>query len=251
MCVGELGEVGTGNCCLCSSKNTMCQRFPSAHQWVPIPGMFVLQMSPAWETNPSSARWKCWPDTAPSLATTSCAASLAAGEAAASHHPEGLGLRGMQHWIWATCRGLQRCPHLWCLPSLSSCPGAALQAGCLLKHSKLSSTSRHPAPSPKVPAFHTGELLWLGRLHGCWLSCTSPLPTAAASALVVPQRWPQLCLWCQLRTRQRGFLRQPGPLGRTRSALESDGLQGPPLWNDEWEGLCRTAMERGCLALCV
>lgn len=107
------------------------------------------------------------------------------------------------------------------------------------------------SPEPKGAGFHTGELLWLGRLHGCWLSCTSPLPTAAASALVVPQRWPQLCLWCQLRKRQRGFLRQPGPLGRTRSALESDGLQGLPLWNDEWEGLCRTAMERGCLALCV
>lgn len=228
----------------------MYGRFPSAHLWVLIPGTFLLQMSPAWETNPSSARWKCWPDTAPSLATTSCAVSPAADEAAASHHPEGLGARGMQRWIQAACRGLRRCPRLQCPPRLSSCPGAAPRAGCLLKHSRLSGTSRHPAPSPEVPAFHSGEPLWLGRLHGCWLSCTSPLPTAA-SALAVPQRWPRLCLWCQQRPWQRGLLRQPGPPGRVGSALGSDGLRGPPLWNDERKGLCRTAMERGCWALGV
>lgn len=245
-CGGELWEVGTGNCCVCFSKNATCQCFPSAHQCVLIPGTYVLQMSPAWETSPSSARWKCWPATAPSLATTSCAASRAAGEAAASHRPTGLAPRGTQRWIQAACPGPRRCPHPQCPPGRSSCPGAALQAGCLGKHSRLSGAPPHPALSPEVPAFRTGELPWPARLPGRWLSCTSPLPIAAASAPVVSRRRLQLCLRCQ-----RGLLRQPGPRGGARGAQVSDGLRGPPLWNDEQEGLCRTAMARGCLALRV
>lgn len=42
------------------------------------PSAFVyVQWSPVWETDPSSARWKHWTATAPSLATTGCAVNLA------------------------------------------------------------------------------------------------------------------------------------------------------------------------------
>ena len=43
---------------------------------------FYLQMSPVPGINPYSARWRSWPATAPSPATTSCAASRAASGAA-------------------------------------------------------------------------------------------------------------------------------------------------------------------------
>lgn len=42
------------------------------------PSAFVyVQWSPVWETDPSSAGWKCWTVTAPSLATSGCVVSLA------------------------------------------------------------------------------------------------------------------------------------------------------------------------------